>query len=112
MASDVGTTILAATQGMTAFWQFMPRISDVRKADIGDDDMRGDVRFAEVAGIGVTMGVGALLSSMTQSKMPLLTSALVCAGFVFLYETALRKDRPMDYVGLFGRIKKGVTDGG
>lgn len=110
MASDVGTTILAATQGMTAFWQFMPRISDVRKADIEDGEMRGDVRFAEVAGIGVTMGIGALLSSMTKSRMPLLTSALVCAGFVFLYETALRKTRPMEYSRLLGDMKRKVDN--
>lgn len=111
MANDIGTTILAATQGMTAFWQFMPRISDVRKADLNDPDMRGDVRFGELAGVGVTMGVGALLTSMTKNSAPLITSALVCAGFVFLYETALRKDRPMDYITLLkGKRERVIED--
>lgn len=110
MANDIGTTILAATQGMTAFWQFMPRITDVRKADLDDPDVRGDVRYGEMAAVGVTMGTGVILGTITKSRAPVLVAMLVCAGFVFLYETALRKHRPMDSATLFSFTRKVVNN--
>lgn len=90
---DIGAAVLAATQGMTAFYQFMPRIADVRKADVGDPTTRGDVRMGEFAATGVTLGTGIIVSAVTKNKLPLLIAGVTVAGFVFLYEMALRGNR-------------------
>lgn len=90
--ADTGASILAATQGFSAFTQFMPRLSEVRKADKGDPDIAADVRVGEIAATGVTIGTGAILSSLTKSNVPIVIAVLVSIGLVFLYEATLRGD--------------------
>ena len=94
---NTGIAVIALTQGMTAFTHFLPSLSKVLKASMSTDrDLTADVRLGEVAAVGVTMGTGAIVSSLTKSNVPIIISAVVCLGFVCLYEMTLRGDRPLE----------------
>lgn len=96
-SSVIGPATLAASQGFSAFVQFLPRISDVRKADpTVNADMRGDVRFGELAAASVTIGTGLIVSALTKSNVPTMVSIVVSLGFIALYESALRGNRPFN----------------
>lgn len=86
----LGPTSLAITQGVGAFMAFLPRLSDVRKASLSDVDMVGDVRLGEIAATALTVGMGAIVSSLTGSPVPTVIAVLVCAILVCIYETALQ----------------------
>ncbi len=94
MSADLGSVMLGVTNGINAFTVFLPKLSDVRKAGNADPDVIGDVRMGEVAAVTLTMGIGAISSMMTQSSLPTYIALLVCVVLVFLYEAALRGDRP------------------
>lgn len=97
MPSDVGPASLAISQTVGSFQFFLPRLSDVRKADINaDPGMVGDVRMGEVAASALCIGVGTMVSSLTKSAVPVLTSVLVAALLICIYEMTLRADRPME----------------
>lgn len=93
----LGPTALAITQGVSGFQTFLPKLSDVRKANASVDlDMVGDVRLGEVAATALCIGVGAIVSSLTGSPIPTFVAALVSAVLICVYETALRADRLME----------------
>lgn len=89
--ADVGATILGATQGFSAFTQFLPRLSEVRRTDPGSD-IAADVRMGEIAAAGVTIGTGAILASLTKSNTPIIVAVIVTLGFILLYESVLRSN--------------------
>ena len=92
-----GPASLAMTQGFTAFNAFLPKITDVRKNNPTDNpDFAGDVRLGEVAAASLTVGMGLIASSLTGSPVPTVIAALVALGLVFMYESVLRADRPME----------------
>lgn len=96
-AAMFGPAVLSVTQGISAFTTFLPRFTDVRRADpLNNPDVAADVRMGELAATALTMGVGVIASSLTQSAVPAVTALLVCALLVFLYESTLRTDRPME----------------
>jgi hypothetical protein len=93
----VGPATLAMTQAVGSFQFFLPRLSDVRKADpVRDTGMIGDVRLGEVAATTLCLGVGAMVSSLTGSSVPIVVSMLTALMLVCLYEAALQGDRPME----------------
>lgn len=96
--SDVfGPASLAAGQTMTGFLAFLPRLSEVRKANAGaEPEIVGDVRLGEVAASAVALGVGAIASSLSGSPIPLYAAALVALIVITVYEIALRGDRVME----------------
>lgn len=98
MPSDIlGPATLSVSQGISAFQFFLPKLSEVRKANSAVDlDMVGDVRLGEVAAVTLCIGVGAIVSSLSGSPVPAFVSALMAAILVCIYETALRADRPME----------------
>lgn len=91
-----GPATLSVTQGIGAFNSFLPRLSEVRKANPHDNpDVAADVRMGEVAGVALTMGIGVIASSLTGSPVPAFTAAITCLVIIFLYESVLRADNPM-----------------
>ena len=87
----------AATQGGTAFSNFLPSFSEIRKADpLTDPSVAGDVRMGEVAAITLTVGVGLIASSLTKSPIPAVTAFVMCLILVALYEYALTANRPFE----------------
>lgn len=98
MPSDVtGAATIAASQSFTAFYTLMPKLSDVRKADASiNPDIVGDVRLGEVAAFTLSMGVGAIVSSLTGSPVPAVVSLIVALTMICIYETAMRGDRVLN----------------
>lgn len=95
-----GAATLGITQGIGAFQFFLPRLSDVRKGGMDDPELVGDVRMGEVAAITLCVGVGAIVSSLTGSTVPVIVSIVVSAILICLYEAALRGDRPFEPKGV------------
>ena len=92
-----GPASLAMTQGITAFYTFLPKFSDVRKNDPSNNpDFAADVRMGEVAAVTVTMGIGLIASSITGSSAPAIVAAITCGVLIFLYESTLRAQRPLE----------------
>lgn len=95
----VGAATLAASQGFSAFQFFLPRLSDVRKANAETNpDIVGDVRLGEVAALTLSIGIGAIVSSLTGSTVPAFVALLIGLVLVFIYEAALTGDRLMNPV--------------
>jgi hypothetical protein len=93
----IGPASLAVTQGFSAFQFCLPRLADVRKANSEENpDIVGDVRLGEVAALTLTIGVGAIVSSLTGSPVPAVVSLLIGLVLVCIYEAALRGDKPMN----------------
>jgi|SRR5215470_10164093 len=95
MASDValaGAT-LSLSQTVSAYAFFLPPITEVRKAGKNDPDMIGDVRMGQVAAGALSIGIGAIMSNLTQSPLPVVISLMVGLILFGLYETALRGER-------------------
>jgi hypothetical protein len=93
----IGPATLAVSQGISAFTTFLPSISDIRKANPGEDvSMAADVRLGEVAAVALTVGVGAVASSLTGSPVPVVVAVTVSVLMVCMYEATLRADRPME----------------
>lgn len=95
-----GPATLSISQGVTAFNTFLPKFTEIRKANPSENpDFAADVRMGEIAACTVTLGIGMIASSITGSPAPVYTAALVCLMLVVLYETTLRADRPMEPKG-------------
>lgn len=94
--TDVGTAALAITQGIGAFNNFLPKLSEVRKHSINDPEFVADVRVGEFAAAALTVGVGAMVSSLTGDPVPTILAFIMAVGLIVLYESTLRADRPME----------------
>ena len=93
----IGPATLGVTQGITAFTTFLPRLSEVRKADpVVDPAMAADVRLGEIAAVTLTVGIGVITSSLTGSPVPAYTALAMSLVLVALYECTLRADRPLE----------------
>lgn len=90
----LGPATLAAGQTITAFSTFLPRLSDVRKAEPNDRSMVGDVRMGEFAAIGIALGMGSITASLTKSAVPMYAAGFMIAILLFTYESALRGNDP------------------
>lgn len=103
--SDVfGPASLAAGQTISGFLAFLPRLSDVRKANAGaEPDIVGDVRLGEVAASAMAIGVGVIASSLSGSPVPMYAAAFVAVILIAVYEIALRGDRVMEPKGTVRR---------
>lgn len=99
--SDVfGPASLAAGQTLSSFMAFLPRLSEVRKANADtDSDLVGDVRLGEVAASAIAIGVGVIASSLSKSPVPMYAAAFVALILIVVYEIALRGDRVMEPKG-------------
>jgi hypothetical protein len=84
--------LLAMTQAIGAFTTFLPPLAEVRKKTLDDPLFAGDVRLGEVAAVGLTIGVGAIVSGLVGSNAPMLVSVVTAVGLVFLYESTLRSN--------------------
>lgn len=90
-ANTLGAATIALSQGLTSATAFLPRLSEVRRADPASNaEMVGDVRMGEIATTIITVGVGAIVSSLTGSPVPTFVAGLVALGIICIYEAALR----------------------
>lgn len=86
----IGITLQSVTQGASAFTQYVPKLTDIRKADPNDSAMIGDVRLGEIAAVSVTISIGVIASALTNNPVPAIAAAVICLALLFLYESALR----------------------
>ncbi len=94
-ASAVSFGMLAATQAVATFTTLAPSLSEVRKASVKHDPgLAGDVRMAEMAAAALTLGVGAIGSSLSGSSVPIVMGAVMTAVLIGVYEMALQGNRP------------------
>lgn len=90
---DSGATILAATQGISAFNALLPPLRDVRRANkLVDKETVKDVRAGELAAGAITLSVGLLASMLTRSQYPAIIAVCIVAILVIVYETVLRTE--------------------
>lgn len=88
-AAIIGPATLSITQAIGSFSTFLPRLSDIRKEDGTNPEFVNDVRVGEIAAVAVTVGVGAIVSSLTGSPVPAVVAVVVAIGLVMLYEATL-----------------------
>lgn len=93
----IGPSTLAISQAVGSFNAFLPKLADIRKANPEHDpSFAADVRTGELAAVALTVGVGAIVSSLTNSPVPVTVGVITALGLVILYETTLKADRPME----------------
>lgn len=95
----LSVTTVAITTAVGAFYQMLPPISEVRKRSTDDPEFAADVRVGEVAASAIALGVGGIASSLSGSPTPALVSLIFAGGFIFLYESTLRGERPLEGKG-------------
>lgn len=97
MNEIVGPATLVVSQGFSAFATFLPKLTDIRKADATlNPDIVGDVRLGEVAAFAFCVGTGVIVSSLTKSPVPAVVGVLMGATLVCIYETALWGDKVLN----------------
>jgi membrane-bound ClpP family serine protease len=92
MIDSASTATLALTQTVAAFTFFMPRLTEVRAASAADPSVLATIHTAEVGGLVVCLGVGAICSSLSKSSAPLIVSGFMALVIIALYETVLRQE--------------------
>lgn len=92
----LSVTTVALTTAVGAFYQMLPPISEVRKQATTNSSFAADVRVGEIAATSIALGIGAISSSLSGSPTPIIVSAVFALGFIFLYESTLRGDRPLE----------------
>lgn len=88
-AGALGASSIAIGQTVVAYQFFLPRLSEVRRADPDDRLMRGDVLLGQVAAGAVSISVGGMLTWLTGSRIPLLTSVFIALVIAGLYHYAM-----------------------
>ncbi len=87
----IGPTTMGLTQSISLFQGFLPKFNDIRKEDpVNNPDFVSDVRMGELAAALLTIGIGAIMSSLTGTPYPAMVSLISALGLIVLYETALR----------------------
>lgn len=93
MSPDPGAltaSSIAIGQTVFAYSYFLPPLREVRRASPNDPDMRGDVYMGQAAAMAVSLSVGGLVTWMTGSSIPILTSVAVAIVIAVIYHYAMR----------------------
>jgi hypothetical protein len=88
-----GPATLALTQGISSFNSFLPNMTEIRQHSPDDEEFVKDVRMGEITAAGLTIGVGAIASSLTSNPTPVVVSLVMAFGLIMVYETALHANR-------------------
>src|SRR3954471_3444037 len=91
-----GPASMILSQGISSFTTFLPPLAEVRKASADEPGTAGDVRLGEVAAATLTIGLGAIASSVVGDPLPTYISIVVSIALICIYESALRADRPFE----------------
>jgi hypothetical protein len=86
----LGPASISVGTATSAFAGFMPRFSDIRRADPGDEGMRKDIRLGAIAATAVGMGTGIIVSSVSGSPVPTVVAAIMCLILVWCYGNAMK----------------------
>lgn len=87
--SGLSASTISLGQTVVAYQFFMPPLRDVRRASSADGDMRTDVVLGQVAAGSLTIAVGAMLSMLSDSSMPVFVSIFIALVIAACYQYAL-----------------------
>jgi hypothetical protein len=77
-----------ALESAHAFSAFLPSVFTIRR--FRDAQTARDIRDGEVIAAGFAIAVGAVVSALTKSSLPLIFSVVTALAMVQVYEWALR----------------------
>lgn len=86
------TTLLSITAGVSVFNSLCPPLHEVRRATNGDIAVINDVRIAEISAVSLTVAIGLIGASLTNSPLPAVFAVIAAAGMVVMYESVLRRE--------------------
>jgi choline-glycine betaine transporter len=87
--ATLSASTLSLGQTVVAYQFFMPRLSEVRRAEPGDMNMRMDVLIGQVAAGALTVAVGVMLGMLTASRVPVFVALAVALVIAAVYQYAL-----------------------
>lgn len=88
-AGSVSAATVSLGQTVMSYSFFLPKLSEVRRADPADSGMRGDVVLGQIAAGSLSLATGLLLSWMTGSRLPTLASVFIIIVIASMYHYAL-----------------------
>jgi hypothetical protein len=94
--ADSGMAVVAMTQSFAQFTTYMPRLSEVRRADPSDPGIAGDVRVGALASLVGSLTVGIMVSTLSGSKLPVYISLVSSLVLITMYEMILRSRGAME----------------
>lgn len=96
MAQDgfaTGVSVTVAGMMMSGFSSLLPTLREVRQASPGDQTMVNDVRYGQCAAATLAIGIGALMTWLTKSPVPLYVAIAAALLYAGIYEMALRNGK-------------------
>lgn len=85
---SLGPASISIGTATSAFMGFLPKFSDVRRAEPDDEGMTKDLRLGQIAASSVAIGTGVIVSSITGSPVPAFVAVLMCAILIWCYQNA------------------------
>lgn len=89
MTDIIAPSSLAITQAVGLFSTFLPKLTDVRRAQQSDPEFAADVHLGELACLGLLVGIGVMMASLTESYTPLAIALVMGLFLTLVYEYAL-----------------------
>ena len=92
MANDAATgiSVTVASMMMSGFTTFLPTLREVRQGSPTDTKMVNDVRYGQMAAGMLAIGIGALMSWLSESPVPMYVAIFATTLYALIYELALR----------------------
>lgn len=84
----LGPASISIGTATSAFMGFLPKFSDVRRAEPDDEGMSKDIMLGQIAACAVAIGTGVIVSSLSGSPVPAVVSVLMSALLVWCYQNA------------------------
>jgi hypothetical protein len=88
----LGPASISIGTATSAFMGFLPKFSEVRRADPNDVGMAKDIRLGQIAACSVAMGTGVIVSSLTGSSVPAIVAGIMCLILVWCYANARKAE--------------------
>jgi len=88
-----GISVTVATMMLSGFSTFLPPLREVRQASPNDPTMRNDVRHGQMSAGVMALGIGALMSWLGASPVPLYVAFAATLLYATIYELALQNGK-------------------
>lgn len=86
----LGPASITLGTATSAFMGFLPKFSDIRRAEPDDEGMKKDVWLGQVAAAAVAIGTGLIVSSLSGSPVPAFVAVLMTVVLAWCYQSAMR----------------------
>lgn len=90
-AGEVSASAIAIGQTVVAYQFFLPKLSDVRRAD--DSVTRRDVYLGQFAAGAVSLAVSVMFGWMTGSPIPVYVSLIIAVIIAGVYHYAMESEQ-------------------